>query len=281
MEDLSVKTQAKSVAEPALEKKDDEMILYEKLLVAEKMAPDQEAIRMDGESFTFTDAVEEIDIIAAAFEECNVTEKTVVVLCLPDNPQKLFCVYALNKIGAVSALVEPGVDPDDLRENMSRLGSECLVMMDTMIPSYQDMLTESDPGMVVVCSRSDFFSMPKRRVTNFFSKTDTPECPKDAFYTTYRQMARFGKDILDGKINDTYDWPSAFEEVKPEPEKAPYVPKSKPEDIAVYICPGEAEEKIREVKSSDLTSLPLFLKAWLPDAPGDEEDPEVTSKDDE
>ena len=107
----------------AEEKAEETITLYEKLLQKQEAFPEEEAICIDKESFDYTDAVSEVDILAAAFEECNVTSGTWITLCMPDNAQKLFCVYALNKIGAIASLVEPGMKAEELCDRMNETGS--------------------------------------------------------------------------------------------------------------------------------------------------------------
>ena len=244
---------------------EENITLYEKLLKKQEASPEKEAICIDKEYFAYTDAVSEVDILAAAFEECNVTAGTLITLCMPDNAQKLFCVYALNKIGAIAYLAEPGMKAEELSDLMKKTGSECLVMMDSMLPDYREMLTEMDPGMVVVCSKADYFSFAKRKIRRIVAKEAATDCPKDAFYTTYKQMRRFGKEILTGKLDDTYDWPSAFEEVAPEPEKEEFVPKVKPEDTAVVFSVKDKDGKEEEVtvSSNDEARLPEFLQTLI------------------
>ena len=138
-------------------------------------------------------------------------------------------------------------------------------MMDTMIPEYSEMLTEMNPGMVVVCSNADYFSFAKRKIRRIVGKESATDCPKDAFYTTYKQMRRFGKEILTGKLDDTYDWPSAFEEVAPEPEKEKFVPKVKPEDTVVMFSVKDKDGKVEDVSvsSNDEAKLPGFLQTFI------------------
>jgi len=241
------------------------LTLYQRLLKKEEEQPDAHAVVIDGEHFTYEDVLSEVDVLSAAFEECNVSAGTVITVCLPDNLQKLFCTYALNKIGAVADIVEPGLFASELSHHMEKNGSECLVMMDTALSEYAKMLTEADPGMVVVCRKGDYFSFAKKRFRRLTDKTPAPDCPKEAFYTTYVQMRRFGREILSGKLDNTYDWPSAFEEVAPEKEKEEYIPKCGPEETAVILTVKEEDGKKEEVKVSSETpeKLPDFLRSLI------------------
>ncbi len=239
--------------------------IYEQLRNIADTSPETEAVSLDGENFAYEDVMTEVDILAAAFDECNVSERTVVTICLPDNLQKLFCTFALNKIGAFPYLIEPGVEASELSDLMKKQGSECLVIMDSMIDEYKEMLTVLDPGMVVVCKKTDYFSFAKKRFRKLVDKEGTTACPKDAFYTTYIQMRRFGKEIVTGKINDTYDWPSAFEEVEPEKEKEKFVPKISPEEAVIMVCVREEGQgrKLLTFPSERAAEMPEFLKALI------------------
>ena len=48
-----------------------------------------------------------IDKAAAAFLNAGVKEKEIVTVALPSIPEAIYCVYALNKIGAIANMIHP------------------------------------------------------------------------------------------------------------------------------------------------------------------------------
>ena len=69
--------------------------------------PNDIAINYLGRKITYKDLLESIDKTAAAFIKAGVKEKEIVTVALPSIPEALYCVYALNKIGAVANMIHP------------------------------------------------------------------------------------------------------------------------------------------------------------------------------
>ena len=76
------------------------------LKTAEK-EKDFPAISFMGKTFSYTVLVEKINQAAAGFVALGVKKGDMVTICMPNVPQAVFCMYALNRIGAVASMIHP------------------------------------------------------------------------------------------------------------------------------------------------------------------------------
>ena len=81
--------------------------LYGFLWENNKDYPKDIAINYLGREITYRKTFDMIDQTASAFRALNVQPSEIVTLALPSIPEALYCVYALNKIGAVANLIHP------------------------------------------------------------------------------------------------------------------------------------------------------------------------------
>ena len=73
---------------------------------------------------------ENIDKTAAAFLKAGVKEKEIVTVALPSIPEALYCVYALNKIGAVANMIHPLAGKEETLNYFNEVKSRIAVIFD-------------------------------------------------------------------------------------------------------------------------------------------------------
>lgn len=256
------------------EAQNPDLTLYEMLLRTTKVFPNRRAVIFEGTRITFSELLFEVDTMASALEDCNVGAGTVVTVCLPNIPQAVVAVYALNKLGAISNMVHPKTPPEELRTFMKQTDSECLLILDAFLPKCQDMLDEMNPGLVIVCSIADYLSAAKSLAFRMTKGKKIPSFPLDSFYIPYMTLIEHGEMLRKGKLNGTYDWNSAFEDV-PEKKEEPYVRPISPDDPALYLHSGgtTGAPKIVVLSSTNMNMLAVVVPQIVR-APNPFEDPE-------
>jgi len=65
------------------------------------------ALSFMGRSISYTELAQNVDLVARAFHALGVRKGDRVMICLPNVPQAIYCLYGLNRIGAVAAMVHP------------------------------------------------------------------------------------------------------------------------------------------------------------------------------
>ena len=69
--------------------------------------PDFPALSFMGRRIPYRTFAEEIDRTARAFFALGIRPGDRVLVCLPNVPQAIYCLYGLNRIGAVPSMVHP------------------------------------------------------------------------------------------------------------------------------------------------------------------------------
>jgi len=107
---------------------------------------------------TFRQLLNDIDKAARAFRCQGIREGDVVTVCMPNTPEGVTCLYALNKIGAIANFVHPLSGEEEIKHYLTANKSVMLVMIDMCYEKVKNVIHETDVYKTIVVSAKD--SMP-------------------------------------------------------------------------------------------------------------------------
>lgn len=84
-----------------------DITMYDIIKKAKENYPSYIAYDFQGNAVTYEKFITEIDTCAKALKAIGIGEGNAVTICLPNVPQAVIMLYALNKIGAVASMVHP------------------------------------------------------------------------------------------------------------------------------------------------------------------------------
>lgn len=180
----------KYYSEEAIKAPLPECSLYEYLLEKNKDYPSDTAIIYLGRKITYGELFEQIDKTAAALVKAGVKEKEIVTVALPSIPEALYCVYALNKIGAVANMIHPLAGTDETVNYLNEVKSRITVIFDGAFNAVADDISKTSVEQVIVASPAD--SLPLSLKILYKLKVRKPKLDGKIF-RTWKEFIREGK----------------------------------------------------------------------------------------
>ncbi len=150
-----------------------ECSIYEYLVQNNKDFPSDVAIIYLDRKITYKELFENIDKTAAAFLKLGVKEKEIVTVALPSIPEALYCVYALNKIGAVANMIHPLPGKDEMIFYLNEVKSRIAVIFDGAYKTIANDISKTGVENVIVASPAD--SMPIALKVAYYLKVKKPK----------------------------------------------------------------------------------------------------------
>lgn len=145
----------KYYSEEAINASLPECTIYEYLVENNKDYPSDIAINYLGRRITYKELFDNIDNTAAAFLKVGVKEKEIVTVALPSIPEALYCVYALNKIGAVANMIHPLAGKNETINYINEVHSRIVVIFDGAYETIADDIVKTSAEKVIVASPAD------------------------------------------------------------------------------------------------------------------------------
>ncbi len=123
---------------------------------------------------TYQQLFYEIDKVTLALLVSGVKKGDIVTIAMPTTPEAIYLFYALNRIGAVSNMVDPRSSKAELEHYANEVGSKLLFTIDKAAPKFKDVIANTTVKEVVTISPADSLPLGLKlgyKAKNFFEST--------------------------------------------------------------------------------------------------------------
>ena len=137
-----------------------EKTISEAILETAAKEKDFPALTFMGKATSYARLAEETDRVARSFHALGVRPGTRVLVCLPNVPQAIFCLYGLNRIGAIPTMVHPLSAVAELAFYMDEAGCGIAVTLDQFYGKFLEVKKQRPIAKLIVCRVSDELPFP-------------------------------------------------------------------------------------------------------------------------
>jgi len=166
-----------------------------------KIEKDFPALSFMGKASSYTRLAEEIDKVARSFYSLGVRPGTRVLVCLPNVPQAVFCLYGLNRIGAIPTMVHPLSAVSELAFYMNEASCNIAVTLDQFYGKFLEVKKQRPIDKLIVCRVSDELPFPLSIAQKLLTERKFPKVSgeNDIIWKDFMAM---GESVTDGYIAD-------------------------------------------------------------------------------
>lgn len=113
-----------------------------------------------GKKTTYKVFLKQIDRASDAYYKLGVRKGQIVTICLPNIPEAIISVYALNKIGAIANMLHPLSSEEEIKDSLNSTGSHYLVMLDSFYSKIKDIINNTKVNKVIYASAANYMYKP-------------------------------------------------------------------------------------------------------------------------
>lgn len=125
--------------------------MYDILLDTSLKYPSYIALEYFDIKYTFKQLVNKIDTVAVALKKLNIVENECVTICMPNMPEAIFLIYAVNKIGAICNIIHPLSSQEEIKRAMEDTNSDILFATDVTYKKIEDLEIKN----IIICEVSN------------------------------------------------------------------------------------------------------------------------------
>lgn len=171
-----------------------EQSLYHVVKNTAEKYPHHVALRYFHHAFSYKHLLKRINQFAYSLKKLGVTKDEPVTICLPNIPDAVYALYAVNQIGAIANIVHPKFSFEQMEENLHLIKSKVLLCLDT---SYEDFKPLEKEGIIIIsCSPMNGLSLIEKLA---YIKQN-----KGKLIPVQLNSKQFYKSPLENKFDDDY-----------------------------------------------------------------------------
>lgn len=180
--------------------------MYEQILLSESKYKNLKAIEYLGRKITYKKLVRNIERVAISFKKMGIGKGDIVTICLPNFPEALYCLYALNKLGAIANMTHPLSSENELRDAVNSVNSTILIMCNQFYNKLEPIINETKLEHVIFVKASDSMNPIMALLYNISCIGKYKRIPikhhfmsykhfiRKSFYEPYVKHRKFGKN---------------------------------------------------------------------------------------
>lgn len=174
-------------------------------MMADKQ-PDSTAYEYFGTKCTYRNLVEKIKEISGAYYSLGVRKGDIVTIIMPNTPEAVISIYALNRIGAVANILHPLSAQEEIMNHINRVGSKVVLCVNICAEKMAAIIDKTPVKKAIIASPGD--SMPTimktlyalKSIKNFkYDKSDERYIAWSDFAKRSRNVAEFVSKGEDNK----------------------------------------------------------------------------------
>ena len=152
----------KYYSEEAINAKLPECTIFKYLWDSNKEYLDNIALNYFDRRITYGQMFVNIKRAAKAFSALGVREGDIVVLTTVTTPETIYSFYGLNRLGAISNMVDPRTSEEGIRDYIKEVNAEYVLTIDAALPKIKKAVIGTRVKKIIVVSPADSLPQPKK-----------------------------------------------------------------------------------------------------------------------
>lgn len=130
-----------------------ETTMFGAIKMSAEKNPEAPALEFQGRYTTYKTFIEKIELAAGAFIKYGIKKNDVVTICMPNTPQAVICLYALNRIGAIANMIHPLSSQKNITFYLDYSESKMILTLDQFYEKVKKSVEESEKGAAIIVAR--------------------------------------------------------------------------------------------------------------------------------
>jgi len=177
-----------------------EKTMSEAVLATAAQEKDFPALTFMGKKTSYTRLAQEIDRVARSFWAIGIRPGTRVLVCLPNVPQAVFCLYGINRIGAVPTMVHPLSAVSELAFYMNEASCDTVVTLDQFYGKFIDVRRQRPISQIIVCHVSDELAFPLNIGQKLLTERKFPKLSKGTPDMYWNDFMEKGEGVTENYV---------------------------------------------------------------------------------
>lgn len=144
--------------------------MFQMVKAAAEKFPHDAAFNFEGKKTSYKKMISKIEKTARAFLAIGIKENDVITICMPNTPQAVESLYALNRIGAVASFIHPLSAVKEISYYLNLSESKAIIVPDLFYENVMTALKDVKQSVKVIVARIQDELSPVLRLAYILKK---------------------------------------------------------------------------------------------------------------
>ncbi len=177
---------AKYYTKEDLKYKIPNITMYDQIVNSTIKYPNNVAIKYMGKKIKYIDFLKKINICATGFQKLGIKKGDIVTILLPNIPESLISLYALNKLGAIANMTHPLSAEEEIKQTIKSTKSKYLIIYDAQYEKIENFINNTKVRKVIFVSPGDSLNPLKGFIYNITQLTKFKHHPINKLYINWK-----------------------------------------------------------------------------------------------
>ena len=180
--------------------------MYDQIRLSTHKYGNNTAIMYMGKKIKYKKLFKKINLIAKGFNRLGIGKGDIVTILLPNIPEVLYSLYAINKLGAIANMTHPLAAEEEIKDTLISTKSKTLIIFEEQYEKIKNIINETDVTKVIFVSPADSLSFIPRLFYKLSRLNKFKHHPVRKKYMTWKELEvyshaskkdvyhRYGKD---------------------------------------------------------------------------------------
>jgi len=164
--------------------------MYDEVKSSTNKYPNNLAYEYFGKKVTYKKFLNEIDNVALSFYNLGIKKGDIVTICLPNMPEVLQALYALNKLGAIASMLHPLSSEREIKDNIVTTKSQVLIIMDTEYNKIKSFIKNANVKKVIFVSVANSMNLETKLLYSFAKAKKYERFPQDEKFISWQKFLK-------------------------------------------------------------------------------------------
>ncbi|MCQ2567359.1 MAG: AMP-binding protein [Mogibacterium sp.] len=180
--------------------------MYEKIEDTARKYPGYTALTFMGKNITYKQMIEQINLCAKSLRVLGIRENDRVTIAMPNCPQAIYMLYAINEVGAVANMVHPLSAEKEIENYLNMSGSVMVVTLDQFYHKIEAIRANTKIQNVIIARVKDALSKPIKVGYMLTEGRKIAKIPSSAPVFQWPEFMKLGRHCAyDYKVSRTPD----------------------------------------------------------------------------
>ena len=151
------------------------------------------ALTFMGRKISYSRMAEEIELTARSFKALGIRPGQRVLVCLPNVPQAVYCLYGLNRIGAIASMVHPLSAVGEIVFYLNEAQCDVAVTLDQFYAKFIDVCKQRPVSKLIIARVSEELPFPLNIGQKLMTESKFPKLADDGITMSWKEFRGLGK----------------------------------------------------------------------------------------